>query len=310
MWYLPLCNECPPWTRRCFYCNCLGLTRNFSPCWLLPMKADTVGGKPPLDAEIKKLMADPRINVFLAPLPKSERKAVVDLPVKNKFENDPRKPWSRPDDQKASPQVLQGLQGWHLKTKEGKPLCWHKNFKKGCNNVVKKGRCKFGFHKCMTCLKPGHGAFECKSWLGAEERPSQTMDKVLETSYKFFPWFGSVPTASNPADPPSRMCFDTAILKTGRRINISVPSHLEDVGLASVVLESMDPFVWVTYPNAILRRKNPLSLCSCVSVFFRTLIFETIFFQRNVSVVWRCLRFTKKRSLDFVPLWYVFYGCG
>jgi hypothetical protein len=85
---------------------------------------------------------------------------------------------------------------------------------------------------------------------------------------------------------------------------------LEDVGLASVVLESMDPFVWVTYLNGILRRKNPLSLCSCVSVFFRILIFETIFFQRNVSVVWRFLRFTKKRSLDFVPLWYVFYGCG
>ena len=69
------------------------------------------------------------------------------------------------------------------------------------------------------------------------------MDKVLETSYKFFLWFGRVPTASNPANPRSRMCFDTAILKTGRRINISVPSHLEDVGLASGVLESMDPFV-------------------------------------------------------------------
>jgi hypothetical protein len=76
---------------------------------------------------------------------------------------------------------------------------------------------------------------------------------------------------------------------------------LEDVGLASVVLESMDPFVWVTYPNAILRRKNPLSLCSCVSVFFRILIFETIFFPTKR---FRCLTiftFHEKKVARFCP---------
>ena len=39
MWYLPPCNECPPWTRWCLYRNCLGLTRNFSPCWLLSFRS-------------------------------------------------------------------------------------------------------------------------------------------------------------------------------------------------------------------------------------------------------------------------------
>lgn len=55
-----------------------------------PLKAALAGCKPPLDAEIRKCMADPRINVFLAPLPKSERKAVVDSPIKTKFDKDKR----------------------------------------------------------------------------------------------------------------------------------------------------------------------------------------------------------------------------
>jgi len=46
---------------------------------------------------------------------------------------------------------------------------------------------------------------------------------ALEAAHNFFPWFGRVPTASNPADPPSRMSFSDAILKTGRRIRISLP---------------------------------------------------------------------------------------
>ena len=38
---------------------------------------------------------------------------------------------------------------------------------------------------------------------------------AIEAEHNFFPWFGRVPTASNPADPPSRMSFTDAILKTG-----------------------------------------------------------------------------------------------
>eukprot|EP00435_Cladocopium_sp_Y103_P072300 s179_g39.t2 len=55
-----------------------------------PLKAAAVDDKPPLDAEISKLMADPRINVFLTPLPKHEKKSVTEIPVKNKFEKDGR----------------------------------------------------------------------------------------------------------------------------------------------------------------------------------------------------------------------------
>lgn len=101
--------------------------------------------KPPLDDEIKKCMIDPRINVFLAPLPKSEHRAAIDPPIKNKFEKKPLQP--KLDNNKALPQVPAELQGLHLKTKDNKPSYWHKNLQKGCNNQVKKRRCKFGYHK-------------------------------------------------------------------------------------------------------------------------------------------------------------------
>ena len=42
---------------------------------------------------------------------------------------------------------MQGLQ----------PL-WAQELAEGVHNQVKKGRCKFGFHSCMKCFKPGHGA--------------------------------------------------------------------------------------------------------------------------------------------------------
>ena len=62
----------------------------------------------------------------------------------------------------------------------------------------------------------------------------------FEAACHFFPWFGRVPSASNPANPPSRMCFDVNFLRTG---HVCLPSHLdlEDVGLASGVLGIKSP---------------------------------------------------------------------
>ena len=81
-----------------------------------PLKASTVGAKPPLDDEIKKCMMDPRINVFLAPLPKSEHRAATDPPIKNKFEKKALQP--KLDSNKVSPQSPAELQCLHLKTKD------------------------------------------------------------------------------------------------------------------------------------------------------------------------------------------------
>eukprot|EP00435_Cladocopium_sp_Y103_P035915 s3494_g9.t1 len=63
----------------------------------------------------------------------------------------------------------------------------------------------------------------------------------LEAALKLYPWFGRVPSASNPADPPSRMFFDLPFLKSGLRIRINFPAHLEEMGLATGELGSMIP---------------------------------------------------------------------
>ena len=62
-------------------------------------------------------------------------------PIKNKFEKKPLQP--KLDNNKVSPQVPAELQGLHLKTKDNKPLCWHRNLQKGCSNQVKRADANF-----------------------------------------------------------------------------------------------------------------------------------------------------------------------
>ena len=62
----------------------------------------------------------------------------------------------------------------------------------------------------------------------------------LEVSSRIFPWFGRVPSHSNLSDGPSRLCFDSKLLQTGRRIRISLPSHLEHLGIGSGCVGKQD----------------------------------------------------------------------
>ena len=118
-----------------------------------------VGCDPPLDEPFKRLMHDPRINIHLVPLPKAVKRA-GDPP-------DPAAPKKKikkaHGGDKSAPQMPAELQGLHVKNSQGKPMCWHFNLEKKCNNPVKSNRCRFGFHQCMKCLKQGHGAHECRS---------------------------------------------------------------------------------------------------------------------------------------------------
>ena len=120
------------------------------------------GKEPPLNKTFKRLMHDPRINVHLIAHPKQQPVA----PKTPKRPGDepgdkpsPKKPKNQP--QKPTPQMPTELKGLTTRTADGKPICWHRNLKKGCNNTVKSGRCRFGMHVCMKCLKAGHGAADC-----------------------------------------------------------------------------------------------------------------------------------------------------
>ena len=127
------------------------------------------GKPPPLDEIFSRLMHDPRVNVHLIALPRIQVPS-ANPPLKGtKREFDatgppkgqPFKKQRQGDREPAKiPDELKGLK---LKTAEGKPMCWHFNLSKGCNNQTKGGRCKFGFHTCMRCLKPKHGAAACHS---------------------------------------------------------------------------------------------------------------------------------------------------
>ena len=125
------------------------------------------GGRPPLEEPFERLMHDPRINVHLIAMPK----VAVQQPPKRLLEPEPnrpspvpKKPFKRPRPaDKPAPQLPDDLTGLARKTEAGKPMCWHFNMSKGCNNPVKGGRCRSGMHDCMKCLKAGHGAAKCRA---------------------------------------------------------------------------------------------------------------------------------------------------
>ena len=125
------------------------------------------GGKPPLDEPFERLMHDPRINVHLIAVPKLAVQPATKRPLDldpGKASPGPKKPFKRPRPaDKPVPQLPEELAGLARKTEAGKPMCWHFNMSKGCNNPVKGGRCRFGMHDCMKCLKAGHGAAKCRS---------------------------------------------------------------------------------------------------------------------------------------------------
>ena len=123
------------------------------------LKPPAIDADPPLDGEVQRLMNDPRINVHLTPIPRVEKRPAPS-PNNNTPKNNSNKR-GRPDAAKPLSQMPSELQGLHTKTKDGKPICWHRNLKKGCRNATKNGRCRFGFHVCMKCLKAGHGAADC-----------------------------------------------------------------------------------------------------------------------------------------------------
>eukprot|EP00435_Cladocopium_sp_Y103_P010546 s6033_g2.t1 len=126
------------------------------------------GKDSPLDALFNRLMHDPRVNVHLIAMPKPHPGTTNPGPRTPKREFDqvggkggnPKRP--RPNDKEPA-QIPDELKGLKLKTADGKPMCWHFNLAKSCNNPVKNGRCKFGFHSCMKCGKPKHGAASCHS---------------------------------------------------------------------------------------------------------------------------------------------------
>ena len=128
------------------------------------LKPDSTGALP-MDAKMQTLACDPRVTMFLLPLPSSVRvgKEVVDegeQVEKEKRQPRPKKK-ARPSP-KAKSMCPQELKGYKQMNANNIPICWSFNLSSGCSESVSNGRCKKGSHECIKCNRANHGLSTCR----------------------------------------------------------------------------------------------------------------------------------------------------
>ena len=131
----------------------------------------TGGGAPPLDALLTTMITDPRVTMFLLPLPSHSKSSLKsedaghDRKTGHDKEGDPKKKKrkvSRAD--KACPDDLKKFK---LDYEHGR-ICWGFNMKDGCKGKTEKSgqkpaKCGKGYHVCANCHKPGHSVLVCRA---------------------------------------------------------------------------------------------------------------------------------------------------
>ena len=131
------------------------------------LKADASGNFP-MEKKLKELRNDPRITMFLLPLPKNapketEKPGASTGPPKPVPGNNPR-PFKRPKiSAKAKAACPTELKAYQQKDSSGQPICWAFNLKGGCKGETANGRCKKGVHCCIKCHKTNHSLVTCRA---------------------------------------------------------------------------------------------------------------------------------------------------
>ena len=128
-------------------------------------------GAPPFDDHINRLRNDPRVTMFLLPMPsfsKDNKGSTTSqsaapssgtpkpkVAPKKKFKATKRAEKSKPE----------ALQGMDTVTKEGLNVCWSYNMEGGCQATLVSGskppKCAKGLHVCAFCHKPNHSQLVC-----------------------------------------------------------------------------------------------------------------------------------------------------
>ena len=132
-----------------------------------PLQPD-VRGEMPMDKKMTELRTDPRVTMFLLPLPKSAAKD-SDKPAASTSTPKAGAPQPLRPAKKARPSAKaksmcpQELRGFQQRDPSGNAICWAFNLKTGCKNEVTNGRCKKGVHCCMKCHKTNHSLVTCRS---------------------------------------------------------------------------------------------------------------------------------------------------
>ena len=133
--------------------------------------AATGNNDPPFDAHVLRLRNDPRVTMFLLPLPVFTKgtasgpsasasaaptgKPAAKTQPKKKFKATKKSERSKPD----------ALTGMETVTKDGHNVCWAYNLESGCQSSLISGskppKCAKGLHVCAYCHKPSHSQLVC-----------------------------------------------------------------------------------------------------------------------------------------------------
>ena len=127
---------------------------------------------PVLNKPFKALTTDPRITMFLLPVPAAVHKTPV-VPNKPAAQTTgdtkpvgTRKKRKVTRAQKGCPAELQNYD-LKLSGQVNGPICWGYNLKTGCANDTSTQsnlqRCKRGYHVCANCHKGGHSVVTCRT---------------------------------------------------------------------------------------------------------------------------------------------------
>jgi hypothetical protein len=130
-------------------------------------------GNFPMEKKMKELRTDPRVTMYLLPLPKGAPKE-IDKGAAGPSNAGPSntrpmgpgnpRPNKRPKaSAKAKAMCPQELKGFAQKDESGNAICWAFNLKSGCKNEVTNGKCKKGKHCCIKCHRTNHSLGACRS---------------------------------------------------------------------------------------------------------------------------------------------------
>ena len=136
-----------------------------------------VNDVPVLNKFFKALVTDPRITMYLLPVPSSVQKVSSTSTAAPKVSPAP-KPQGGPATginkrrkltraQKGCPNELKDFDMKFNQNGTTGPICWGYNLKNGCplDSSTQGGhsRCKRGFHVCANCHKSGHSVVTCRA---------------------------------------------------------------------------------------------------------------------------------------------------
>ena len=124
---------------------------------------------PALNDAFKKLTTEPRITMFVLPLPTAAPK----LPAAPKATPGPKhtaapkpgNPNKKRKTTRAEKNCPDELKKFNLRLEGKGNICWNYNLSAGCSNSTTgtPAKCMRGYHVCAHCHKPGHSVTTCRS---------------------------------------------------------------------------------------------------------------------------------------------------